>query len=286
MIQAAQLGHVMEKNGDDLKVISKTHNVAEYEGEEEASEIRVWLVDSHSDYAERLRAEWGQVLCPPELERARVFRFESDRVVFMITRILVRLVVGSALGIAPDKLEFVNDSYGRPEVSGTVKLSFNVSHSEGLITLAVAEKGNVGIDVESVNVNPLALDAACSLLAPQEFLALQDAPDHKRAELFTQFWVLKEAHLKALGIGLSRGTLGVSFSLGKSGIILLCPSETHPRLESSCFQIYDVGGTHQLCICTVGYKRPPAVLFYQGADLLRQITDFQTQPDTQSVLRA
>lgn len=70
---------------------------------------------------------------------------------------------------------------------------FNISHSHELVACAVADQGNVGIDVERVRKTGANLGR---ILAPEEQKAVQANPDR-----FFDFWTQKEAVIKADGTG-------------------------------------------------------------------------------------
>ena len=71
-----------------------------------------------------------------------------------------------------------------------------------LAALALAASP-VGIDVEKVEPD---LSLPFRVLHPAEARALLDCPDAARAGAFARLWACKEAYLKALGLGLSRGS--------------------------------------------------------------------------------
>ena len=85
------------------------------------------------------------------------------------------------------------DEHGKPISDKTY---FNVSHSHGLVLLAVSEQYPIGIDVELARIaDPRLVDFA---LNDEEKKWIEDDKD------FYKIWTSKEALLKAVGIGISK----------------------------------------------------------------------------------
>jgi 4'-phosphopantetheinyl transferase len=82
-------------------------------------------------------------------------------------------------------------------------LSFNLSHTHGFVACAVTLGTEVGIDVENVDRNLRVQEIAERYFAPDELSDLAACPPDARAKRFFDFWTLKEAYLKAIGVGLS-----------------------------------------------------------------------------------
>jgi phosphopantetheinyl transferase len=87
---------------------------------------------------------------------------------------------------------------GKPECVGGPEIS--VSHSRGLVVCALAPEGRIGVDVE-LPVSGRAIDG----IADRYFSADERHWIGSRPERFHMLWVLKEAYLKALGLGLAGG---------------------------------------------------------------------------------
>jgi 4'-phosphopantetheinyl transferase len=86
------------------------------------------------------------------------------------------------------------DNYDRPYIPNN-NFDFNITHSNGLISLISSNTSKVGIDVEKVC--PLAIDDFVEVLNSDEFLAAKyDITE------FYKIWTIKEAVLKANGYGL------------------------------------------------------------------------------------
>jgi 4'-phosphopantetheinyl transferase len=143
-------------------------------------------------------------LSADELERAGAFLLDRDRQRFVAARRLVRVVLGTRLGVAPEALRFGRGTHGKPcLVDPDVPLQFNLSHSGPLALLAVSVGLPVGIDIERVNPALDWMPLSRELFAGAEHRRIVELAPPDRLEAFFACWVRKEAVLKALGLGLA-----------------------------------------------------------------------------------
>jgi len=161
-----------------------------------------WL-DSAADPL--LREEYLTLLTPDERIRHDRFLFDKDRHQFLVARALCRCALSHYAPVEPSAWRFEQNVYGKPHIAepADVSLSFNVTHSRGLVACAVAAEGRVGLDVESLTRKTAGVDLARRYFAAEEVAALESAPPERRHALFFRFWTLKESYIKAHGRGLS-----------------------------------------------------------------------------------
>jgi phosphopantetheinyl transferase len=118
---------------------------------------------------------------------------------YLATRALLRSALADYTGCDGASFQIEVTADGKPECVGGPAVS--VSHSRDFLVCALAPSGAVGIDVE-VGVPRQALGTLAErFFTPAEarWLAADPAPR------FRMLWVLKEAYLKALGVGLAGG---------------------------------------------------------------------------------
>lgn len=141
-------------------------------------------------------------------ERARHARFVRavDRDAFVISRALVRACLTMHGGLPPSAWRFAANAHGCPSViaaqAGTPPLQFNLSHTSGLAVVAVTRGPRIGVDVEAVD-RTLRHDIAGHHFAAAEVAALRALPDDEQGLAFFDYWTLKEAYIKARGLGLA-----------------------------------------------------------------------------------
>jgi len=154
------------------------------------------------------------MLAPDERARRGRFVFEKDRHQFLVTRGMIRTLVGQYLDVDPAACRFAADRYGRPSLTHPAgrPLAFNISHTAGLVTCAIARDGEIGVDVEDTtrDVTP---DLPRRFFSPDEAAALEALPEPARKVRFYEYWTLKEAYIKARGMGLSLPLDGFSMLL-------------------------------------------------------------------------
>jgi 4'-phosphopantetheinyl transferase len=170
-------------------------------------EIHVWLAFEALITDERLHAAYRQLLDAAERAQEPRFYFARDRRRYLITRALVRTVLSRYVPIGPRDWVFSTNAYGRPEIANAeaagAGLSFNISHTPGLVVLAVATRRALGVDVEDVDAREAPLDIADRFFAAEEVSALAAAPPSHRQYRFFEYWTFKESYIKARGMGLS-----------------------------------------------------------------------------------
>jgi 4'-phosphopantetheinyl transferase len=163
--------------------------------------VQLWTVAL--DRSREELAVAAALLTADERARAARFHFDIHRDRFVAARAALRRVLGRSIGVAPEALRFRYSFHGKPaleEAFGGAP-AFNLSHCEELAIVGVGGTGSVGVDVE--RVRPLlSLEAIAReyFSSREQSLILADAPEYPRA--FFWHWTLKEAWLKADGIGL------------------------------------------------------------------------------------
>lgn len=147
------------------------------------------------------------LLSNKERKISEQFHFRKDHDLYVFAHLLKRLALAHVTGIPPARLTFSIKPKGKPYLSGHEgfgDLDFNLSHTNGLVCLAVARDLDVGIDAEICDRPIESLELARTFFAPADISALQTLPVDQRADAFYRIWTLKEAFIKATGEGLSR----------------------------------------------------------------------------------
>lgn len=169
--------------------------------------IDVWLAFYDEIVDERLLLTLHGLLSEAERHRQQRFHFADDRKRDLVTRAMVRTVLSRYAAVAPADWAFSANAYGRPEIANrhddACGLSFNVSHTRGLIALGVTRHRALGVDVEHVSARQVAVAIADRFFSPTEVEALSRVPPERWQDRFFEYWTFKESYIKARGMGLS-----------------------------------------------------------------------------------
>lgn len=180
------------------------------------SGIHLWIARQGEALPAAQQERWLALLDDGERQRWQHFRQARDRHSFLLGKVLTRSVLAGYLGQAPQALVFGCDDYGKPrllEQAGTPPLLFNLSHTQGMAVLAVSNGPEPGVDVEAFSRKVDALGLARRYFATSELALLEELGETARQEHFICLWTLKEAWLKAKGLGLREPLDAFSFRL-------------------------------------------------------------------------
>ena len=168
--------------------------------------IHIWLVFPDQINDEALLARYVDILNADEKKRWQRFHFAKHRHQFLIARALVRSTLSCYADIRPADWRFIFNQYGKPEIAPTLwsqPLRFNLAHTDGLIVCAVVWEHALGVDVENVQKKPETLKIDEHVFSKQEVADLVSLPEADQTERFYHYWTLKEAYIKAKGMGLA-----------------------------------------------------------------------------------
>jgi 4'-phosphopantetheinyl transferase len=210
--------------------------------------VDLWHVRPDELSGERLD-DCRRVLATAEAAEGDRFCFEKDRRLFVVARAMLRIALSGYLGRDPRAPIIRRNRYGKPYLAGPIPspLQFNVSHSSGLAVCAVTVDHEIGVDVEDTEHRVAELELARQFFAPSEAVALERLPALSRRATFFRYWTLKEAYIKARGMGLSIPLQSFAFSFGGGDapvISLAAPGADRP--EDWQFAEFSLGDRHQL----------------------------------------
>jgi 4'-phosphopantetheinyl transferase len=166
-----------------------------------APEVRTWLcgLARSADALARL----ATLLAPAEHARAARFGRAALRDRYVVGRASLRLLLGDALGVPPERVVIERGHRGRPYTPLDATLDFNVSHTREVALFGIARGTRIGVDIEhgerTLNVDGVAR----KFMSPAEQDALAAMGDDERRRALLRLWTCKEAMSKATGDALS-----------------------------------------------------------------------------------
>jgi len=220
-----------------------------------ANEVHVWraCLDVSTLHYENLLG----FLSADELQRAGRFRFERDQKRFIVTRGILRKILGSYIEKSPEKLRFEYTSKGKPVLApntGNVTVHFNLSHSDAFALYAITRNQKIGIDIERIRDDVDFGQIANRFFSQGEIRSLEGVHENKLSEVFFQYWTRKEAFIKATGEGISfpLEQCDVSSIAGKvlSPVTLL---NGNRKISSWCVQDIFPGSDYVAALAVEGY---------------------------------
>jgi len=174
--------------------------------------IHLWHLDlSELNYASC--ANLISILSPPDLDRARQFKFRHLQERHILSRIFLRLCLSHYTDTAPDRLQFICNAHGKPRLCDARQdAHFNLSHAGNLVCVAVSFDSEIGLDIETRSDHDF-LNIAAQFFHPDEYQQLREAHSHERERMFYRLWTMKEAFFKALGTGITAGLEKINIDL-------------------------------------------------------------------------
>ncbi len=167
------------------------------------------------------------LLSAEEKQRHNEFRQPQDRRDYTVAHALLRSALSHYMNIPTDSWTFRVGSCGKPELSvyagSCANLTFNLSHTRGIVACAIAPGMPVGIDVVRTEPGFEYGAVASRYLSADESVQLDALPARDRSARFMELWALKEAYTKATGRGLSEEVSNVRFLIDGEVIRFLPP---------------------------------------------------------------
>lgn len=248
----------------------------------EGNRIWVWTVRTEA-IPEGLWPRIDALLEARERERANRFVFERDRRLYLASHALKRAMLTAAVGgtVSPAAWTFEVDARGKPRLSKGVGLEFNLSHCRGLVACAVSQRIALGIDVERLDPN-ISLDLARTCFASAEQAWLHGLPETAKATGFYVLWTLKEAYIKATGLGLSQPLDAFAFHFDSLHVTFDDPALGDPKAWR--FKQWRAGTEHVMALAwrTLGAKEQVEVMELQP-DLLVDLLAPATRASAYSI---
>lgn len=223
-------------------------------------EIHLWLTEDRNIDDPELLAQYHDMLSAEEARQYQRFYFERDRHQYLVTRALTRSVLSRYAAVAPAAWQFGKLEHGRPQILNPEgqALLFNLSHSAGLIVLAICRstaprprlQPALGVDTENIVERAPPLEICPRYFSPAEVAELRGLPAGQQPLRFFHYWTLKESYIKARSLGLALPLEQFSFHFPAHQEVSI---RFDPRLEDQAerwrFWLYQYRSTHLIALC-------------------------------------
>jgi len=223
-----------------------------------SQEAHVWVVRPESIQNRKTLGVCMDLLSAQEREQCRRFRFPDDSHHYLVSHALVRNVLSKYAGISPCDWVFSQSDHGRPEVvnPGLPPIRFNLSHTRGLAACVVTLSRDCGIDVENICGRHNPTGVAKRMFSKNEYEHMQRLIGHEQLEYFFTRWTLREAYVKARGIGISFPTHKLNFTIESDSDIKI---NFEPEIQ-------DNGGDWQFQLLLLSTEHVTAVAIRREGD--------------------
>lgn len=179
--------------------------------------LHLWFAYPDDIQDEALLSRYQGLLTGEETARWQRFYFAGHRHQYLVTRALIRSTLSLYVDKDPKDWRFQTNPYGKPEIADSpLPIRFNLSHTDGLVMCAVVLEADIGVDTENTQKTRASADIADHYFAKAEIAALARLDGAQKQQRFFDYWTLKEAYIKARGLGLSLPLDQFSFVLAEN----------------------------------------------------------------------
>ena len=236
-------------------------------------QVHVWMAACDQNEPRLLQRYRAEILNRRELEQEARFYFAHDRQQYLVTRALTRCVLSRYSSRGPADWHFEVTQHGRPTIANPEKddqgLSFNISHSGNLVLVAVARDVCLGVDTESEARGEDMVAIGQSSFHAREIAELDTLPPNRRRQGYLACWTLKEAYVKAIGLGLSMALDSFSFAMKTGRRIEMHDAATGEAATGWHFTLFQPCAGQVATICCQQHEgRPPQLSFRRMCPLV------------------
>jgi len=197
------------------------------------SDVHIWCRSTSSLDEEVVKAADRYLSIEEQARRDRL-RFEADRRDFTLAHDLLRRTLSKYSDLLPGDWRFSANEYGKPSIDSVdprlKALSFNISYTRGCVACAIALNAPLGVDVERIEQSQRLQEVADQYFSEEEAAWLRQCSHELRNVRIIELWILKEAFLKAIGVGLYGSLHDISFHFdGHAPIKIAGPSIIDPN---------------------------------------------------------
>lgn len=183
--------------------------------------IAIYLLELDIPAPMALLPRYLSYLGDAEGECKRAMRPTQRQWQYLQSRVLRRVVLGAYTEREPGQLRFTRDEWGRTRLADQDTLHFSLAQCASHVALAVGSGAVLGIDVETVfPMRPNFMHTARTHFSATDLEQLEAYPEARRYYHFLELWTLKQAYLKAIGLGIHRPMAPCTFSRTSSGLLV------------------------------------------------------------------
>lgn len=200
--------------------------------------VKVWSLDL-SMISERCWHYYKGCLCIEELERYnRIIDFNQKQQ-FLASKVLLKWAMSNELNVDPLMVKLSYLEHGKPVIHqchNQPSLAFNLAHTFGLVVCAIGHNTQIGVDVEYLDRDFEFSEIQDFVFSTSEKGQFYMTDPALKKNLFYKTWTMKEAYLKAIGVGLKVPMSGIEFDFSGLEPIL---TKTYENAEKDKYWTFD-----------------------------------------------
>lgn len=215
-----------------------------------------------SNCTDAVVASMQRVLSPAEMKKyCDLFRNPRRQNLILSSRFFAKWMIADwvtesgTTEIIPLQLAIINRDNGTPCIYGLpddMQINLSISYSQNSFLIGCVTEGKIGVDLED-RIDPNSNLPFLAFSKQERDLINSRLFGYNREQTILLFWCLKEAILKAVGLGFTRGYLPIEFYADSNRTQLLLadyqaviPNDEHIE----CF--YDMNDYLCSVICRIG----------------------------------
>lgn len=232
------------------------------------SRAGVWLCPIGEPVSVNVDDRCQSVLSAQERRRLSGFRFQAHRREYLHSHYFLRRILSKEVKADPAQLRFAADEFGKPWLDGQC-LNFNLSHTAGVAACTVSTGHVCGVDVERRKPLPDMAPVVARNFSLAERALIEGTTPSAREALFFRIWTLKEAYIKARGVGLSADLTAFSvLPLGNGVGDLRLATPTTSRTEKWSLYWWDFADAVHVAVAFEGDVPRPRITFIHLDELV------------------
>ena len=240
--------------------------------------VHVWIAQPDRVRDAALLSRYQALLSDEERAKCAGYRLQRDRHTQLVSRALLRVALSHYAEVAPRHWRFRGDSHGKPRLEDDRHgLRFNLSHTRGMVVCAVARERELGVDVQIADPHVDMQSIARRFFSAREQRDMGSLPAAARPGRFFDLWALKEAYMKAAGLGFDMAMEDIGCHLAEGATVagvfadisltVSEPGASEPEYRHCWLAYPDEERRIALCVRSADPK-PPALSFYHCVPLV------------------
>jgi len=145
--------------------------------------------------------KWLNYLPPERQNQLQKFRFRDDYLRSLYGETILRTIIAEKVEISPKTITISRPEGKKPFLPNYPDIHFSISHSGEWVVCAVSDT-EIGIDIEKIGEKEVKSSLKSRVLTKNELGYLETLSNKQKTTIFYQYWTIKEAYSKCIGLGL------------------------------------------------------------------------------------